>query len=100
MGQAHARRDLYPAWIVGQILVRPVLIRKNWIGTIRRKRLVQVVLKWGVEFEFALIHHLHYGVSENRLGHRRSVHDSVGSQRITFGVADPIGMDVSDFAVI
>jgi hypothetical protein len=57
-------------------------------------------LKWGVEFEFALIHQLHYGVGENRLGHRRSVHDSVGSQRITLGVADSVGMDVSDFAVI
>ena len=40
------------------------------------------------------------GVSENRLGDRRSVHDSLGSQRITLGVADPVGMDVSDFAVI
>ncbi len=43
---------------------------------------------------------LHHGVSENRLGHRRAIHDGVGSQRISLGVATAIGLDISDLTVI
>ena len=100
MGQAHTRRDLFPARIVGQILIRPVLVRENRIGAIARQRLVEIVLDGRVEVELALIDQLHHRVCKNRLGQRRAVHDSVRGQRISLGVTDAIGMDIADLAVI
>src|ERR1700683_2566776 len=41
MSQAHTRRDLFPAWIVRQVLIWPVLVRENWIGAIARQRLIE-----------------------------------------------------------
>ena len=100
MGQAHARRDLLPARIVGQILVGSVLVRKDRIGAISRQRLVEIVLDRRVEVEFALIDQLHHRVGEHRLGERRAIHDRVGGQRIALGVADAVGVDIADLAVI
>ena len=77
MGQAHTRRDLFPARIVGEILVWPVLVRENRIGAIARQRLVQIVLDRRVEVELALIDQLHHRVCEHCLGERRAVHDGV-----------------------
>ena len=100
MGQAHPRRDLFPARIVGQILIGPVLVREHWIGAIARQRLVEIVLERRVEVQLALIDQLHHRVCKHRLGERRAVHDGVGGQRIAFGVTDAVGVDIADLAAI
>ena len=55
MRQAHTRRNLLPARIVRQVLIRPVLVRENRIGPIARQRLVQIVFDRRVQVQFALV---------------------------------------------
>ena len=80
--------------------IRPVLVRENRIGPIARQRLVEIVLDGRVEVELALIDQLHHRVGKHRLGERRAVHDGVRGQRISLGVADAVGLDIADLAVI
>ncbi len=96
MSQAHTRRDLFPAGVVGQILIRPVLVRENRIWAIARQRFVQIVLERRVELEPALIDQLHDRVCKDRLRERRAVHDRVRGQRVSFGVTDTVGADVAE----
>src|SRR5579871_1157588 len=42
--QTHARRDLFPARIVGQIFIRTVFIGEERIGAIRGKRVIKIIL--------------------------------------------------------
>src|SRR3984885_1390409 len=100
MGQGHTWRDLFPARIVCQILVWPVLVRENRIGAVARQGLVEIVLDGCIEVDLALINQLHHRVSKHGLGDRRTVHDSVCRQRISLGVTDAVGMDIADLAVI
>src|ERR1700674_4622737 len=100
VSQAHTRGDLFPARIVSEVLVRSVLVRKNWIGAIARQRTVEIVLNGSVEAELARIDQLHHRVCKHRLGERRAVHDSVCVQRISAGVTDTVSLHIINLAVI
>src|ERR1700684_4169036 len=100
MCKAHTRSELFPARIVSQILVRPVLVRKNWIGTITRQRIVEIVFKRSIEPELSLINQLQHRVSKHRFGEGRAVHNGVRGEWISLGVTDAVRVDVTDLTVI
>ncbi len=100
MGQDHARRDLLPARIVGEILVRAVFVGLGGIGSVARQGIVEIGGQWRVELEPVLVDQLQDGEGEDRLGQGGAVHDGVGLQRITLGVADAVGLDVLHAAVV
>ena len=68
MRQAHARRYLFPARIICQILIGAILVGKDRVRAIGRQWPIQVILDRSVQLQFALIHQLHHRVREDRLG--------------------------------
>jgi hypothetical protein len=55
MGETHARPNLFPPQIAGQIRIRPVLVRKDRIRAVGWQRMVEIVFDGSVETEFALV---------------------------------------------
>jgi len=72
----------------------------NWIGAITRQRIVEIVLNGCIELELALINQLHHRVCKHCLGEGRTIHNGVRGARISLGVTDAVGVDVTDLAVI
>src|SRR5271154_3817105 len=90
VGQTHTRSDLFPTRIVGEVLVRAILVGKNWIRPIAGQRHVEISLDGSIEVDLTLIYQLHYRVREYSLCEGRPIHDCVRGQRISLDITDPV----------